>query len=138
MATGWVPAGSQLSITADPTELSTRPKTSVLIVEILEIIRFVEKPLIGRAVWIAAQLGHGNGAPCIRDAVFIHNGCVLCDRHSGMVPQLKAAALENKARSGAVNDGVVVRSTIDVLKEICYCVRGAPVSRVTSMSPRVV
>src|SRR5262249_24035457 len=97
-------------------------EAAVLVVEIRRIIRFVEEPLAGGAVDVAADLGHGNCAAHVGDAGFVLNGRERGDRIDGDVAPVDgiiiAATLDDEVGNRAMHDVVCVLSIVDVSQKI--------------------
>ena len=92
---------------------------AVLIVEIGGIVGQVDEPLTGRAVRIAAQLGHRDGPPHVGEAgLVLHRGKRRdeIDRRTG--GKIEAAVLNDEARDRTVHAVVGVVAGFDVSEKV--------------------
>ena len=93
-------------------------EAAVLVVEVAGVIGQVEEPLVGGAVGVVPEFGHGDGAASIGDLVLVNYCGVFGNDGGDAIYQLKTAALDDKAGDGAVEDGVGVRAFVDVIEEV--------------------
>jgi len=90
------------------------------------IVLEVEKPLRGRAVWISAQLGHGNGALTIGPLGFIdHRITGLNALHIATVFDVsETAALEDELGHQAMKECIVVSAGLHIRQKVLDGLRG--------------
>ena len=101
-------------------------KPPFLRVKIGGVVSHVEEPLVGRAIRVAAELGHGDhaghvrsaGAEFVRDRTVRQHGVEGRILASGIRHRREAAALYDELRSSAVNDRVVIDMICDVAKKV--------------------
>ena len=96
-------------------------EAAVLGVEIGRVVVQIDEELVGRAVWIVAQFGHGERATGIRVPGLVDHGGELLDRVDEAVSglgQREAAGLDDEAGNRAMHDRVGVETGIDVGEKV--------------------